>query len=67
MQSKSSDRKRGIHDVRQEIIHKDRSDLILHDSGGFEAGDESQIQAVEEFLKEKASQVRLADRLHVIW
>lgn len=67
MQTKTSHRSRGIHDVRQEIIHKDRSDLILHDSGGFETGDESQIKLVVEFLKEKASQVRLEDRLHVIW
>ncbi|KAK4888693.1 hypothetical protein LTR27_012432 [Elasticomyces elasticus] len=36
--TQSSDRFRGIHDVREEITFEGRSDLVVHDSGGFEAG-----------------------------
>ena len=67
IQTKSSDRKRGLHDVREEIVHKNRPDLIIHDSGGFEAGDESQMRAVGEFVTERSLQTKIEDRLHVIW
>jgi hypothetical protein len=67
MQTVSSDRKRGLHDIRQELVHENRRDLIIHDSRGFEAGDESQIHEVEKFVREKSSRTRIEDRLHVIW
>ncbi len=67
MQTVSSDRKRGLHDIRQELVHENRRDLIIHDSRGFEAGDESQIDEVEKFVREKSSRTRMEDRLHVIW
>lgn len=63
----SSNRSRGIHDVRQEITFEDRPDLIVHDSGGFEAGADEEFIAIEGFLKEKSAAVDVKDRLHVIW
>ena len=57
----------GQHNVEDEIRHEGRPDLIIHDSGGFEAGDESQMQAVARFVKDKSSRIRLEERLHVIW
>ncbi|KAK5168339.1 uncharacterized protein LTR77_006908 [Saxophila tyrrhenica] len=63
----SSNRTRGIHDVREEIRFEGRPDLILHDSGGFEAGADEEFQAIESFLKEKSNAVDVMDRLHVIW
>lgn len=65
--AKISKREPGIHNVEDEIKHKCRPDLIIHDSGGFEAGDESQMQAVSNFVKVKSSPVRIEERLHVIW
>lgn len=65
--TQSSDRSRGIHDVKQEITFEGRPDLIVHDSGGFEAGAEAEFQAIEDFLKEKSSVMDVKDRLHVIW
>lgn len=67
MQTVSSDRRRGLHDIRQELIHENRPNLNIHDSRGFEAGDESQIPEVEEFVRERSSRTRIEDRLHVIW
>jgi len=63
----ASDRVRGIHEIRQELTSKDRPDLIVHDSGGFEAGTADQFDAVEKFLKEKSTESNIDDRLHVIW
>jgi hypothetical protein len=63
----SSNRTRGIHNVREEITFEGRPDLIVHDSGGFEAGADEEFKAIEEFLKEKSNAVDVIDRLHVIW
>lgn len=63
----SMNRSRGIHDVRQEITFEDRPDLIVHDSGGFEAGADEEFVAIEGFLKEKSAATDVKDRLHVIW
>ncbi|KAK5726643.1 hypothetical protein LTR15_002530 [Elasticomyces elasticus] len=63
----SSDRFRGIHDVREEITFEGRPDLIVHDSGGFEAGADEEFVAIEAFLKDKSSTMDVADRVHVIW
>ncbi|KAF2164250.1 hypothetical protein M409DRAFT_56937 [Zasmidium cellare ATCC 36951] len=65
--TQSSDRSRGIHDVRQEIRFEGRPDLVVHDSGGFEAGADAEFIAIEEFLKEKSEVVDVKDRVHVIW
>ncbi|KAL9611274.1 MAG: hypothetical protein Q9167_004071 [Letrouitia subvulpina] len=61
-----SDCKRGRHDVQEGIVHENRPDLIIHDSGGFEAGDESQIRAVSQFVRERSLMPRIEDQLHVI-
>lgn len=65
--TQSSDRTRGIHDVREEITWEGRPDLIVHDSGGFEAGADEEFQAIEAFLKEKAEAQSITAKLHVIW
>ncbi|KAL8783816.1 MAG: hypothetical protein Q9213_004362 [Squamulea squamosa] len=65
--SKISDRKAGRHDVRDEIRHKGRRDLIIHDSKGFEYGDESQMREIGQFVKERSTMPNIEDRLHVIW
>lgn len=65
--TQSSNRMRGIHDVREEITFDGRPDLIVHDSGGFEAGAADEFQAIEAFLKEKSTAMDVMDRLHVIW
>jgi len=58
---------RGIHNVKEEITFDGRPDLVVHDSGGFEAGGDEEFHAIQDFLKEKSAAVDVADRLHVIW
>lgn len=65
--TESSSRERGHHNVREEIVDPNRPDIVVHDSGGFEAGDESQIQTVEDFVKEKSEVTEMEKRLHAIW
>ena len=57
---------RGIHDVREEITFAGRPDLIVHDSGGFEAGADEEFVAIEGFLKDKSNAGDIMDRLHVV-
>lgn len=65
--TQQSHRSRGIHDVREEITWEGRPDLIVHDSGGFEAGTDAEFRAIEDFLKEKSAVTEVHDRVHVIW
>ncbi|CCT76258.1 uncharacterized protein FFUJ_14106 [Fusarium fujikuroi IMI 58289] len=62
-----SHRTRGIHQINDELSWKDRPDLIVHDSGGFEAGGDDELRCVQDFLKKKSSETDLDKRLHVIW
>ncbi|KAG6905304.1 hypothetical protein DXG01_003580, partial [Tephrocybe rancida] len=43
------------------------SKFIFHDSPGFEAGDEAQLQTVQEFIKERANATEVDNQLHAIW
>ena len=65
--TESHSRERGIHDVAKEITFEGRPDLILHDSGGFEAGRTEEFDKIEAFLKQRSEAGDLKQRLHVIW
>lgn len=66
-QTQSSHRARGIHDVHEEITWEGRPDLIVHDSGGFEAGTDDEFLAIEAFLRERSTAETVLARVHVIW
>ncbi|KAL9079902.1 MAG: hypothetical protein Q9157_001241 [Trypethelium eluteriae] len=58
----SSDRKAGLHDVNNAFTTPSRPDLIIHDSGGFEAGGDEEIQNVKRFVVEKSAAGDIKDR-----
>lgn len=62
-----SDRLRGIHNVREELRWDTRPNLILHDSGGFEAGTNEEVNAVTAFLQEKSNAGDIGSQIHMIW
>jgi predicted GTPase len=62
-----SHRKSGKHNVAQEIRWHGRDDLVIHDSGGFEAAGEEEFKVIEEFLKQNSVETELEKRLHAIW
>ncbi|KDQ53136.1 hypothetical protein JAAARDRAFT_183441 [Jaapia argillacea MUCL 33604] len=57
---------RGEHDIQHQITYPG-SNFVFHDSRGFEAGSEKELQTVKEFIDVYATYERLRDRLHVIW
>jgi len=57
----------GKADINVEIPAKFNPRFVLHDSLGFEAGDVSNFEIVQEFIKSRNQQPDLKDQLHAIW
>ncbi|KAF8551834.1 GTP-binding protein [Imleria badia] len=58
---------RGEHDIEHEISFKSNNRFVFHDSRGFEAGSEDELQKVHSFIEEHAKDKKLPNRLHAIW
>ncbi|KAF8325361.1 hypothetical protein F5887DRAFT_1202439, partial [Amanita rubescens] len=58
---------RGIHNVQEEFSFKSNPQFIFHDSPGFEAGGEQELQDVLSFIQEKAKATEVKDQIHAIW
>jgi len=58
---------RGIHDIDNEMVFKSNSGFIFHDSRGFEAGGDSELRVVKDFIARRAREKKLSDQLHTIW
>jgi hypothetical protein len=57
-----------VHDVEKEITFPSNDRLVVHDSEGFEAGDEDKLKTVLTFVKARSrEECSIADRLHAIW
>jgi hypothetical protein len=55
-----------MHSIEDELFIN-QNGCILHDSRGFEAGSEEELQIVQNFVRRKSQEVLLGDRLHAIW
>ena len=56
------------HQVWKEITFPGQNEnIILHDSGGFEAGDVDGLEEIRKFIKDRLTKTTFADRLHCIW
>ncbi|OAX30789.1 hypothetical protein K503DRAFT_704807, partial [Rhizopogon vinicolor AM-OR11-026] len=62
-----SSRDRGYHKIDNELVFGSNPDFIFHDSCGFEAGGEAEFKEMKEFILERASTVKLNERIHAIW
>jgi hypothetical protein len=58
---------RGLHNIEDELIFTHHTGYVFHDSRGFEAGSEDELQIVQNFVRRKSQEKRLDDRLHAIW
>ncbi|KAF8325119.1 hypothetical protein F5887DRAFT_1065431 [Amanita rubescens] len=58
---------RGIHNVHDEFSFMSNPQFIFHDSPGFEAGSEQELQDVHSFIQEKAKANEVKDQIHAIW
>jgi hypothetical protein len=62
-----SDIRRGVSDINKEILSELNPQFVLHDSLGFEGGDDSNLQIVLNFIKTRSRRANLKDQLHAIW
>ena len=58
---------RGKHQIEDEVIFSNHDGYVFHDSRGFESGGEEELGIVQNFVRQKAAEKRLAARLHAIW
>ncbi|KAM0426009.1 hypothetical protein ACHAPT_008638 [Fusarium lateritium] len=63
---------RSVGTKREKVWHPitfpgENENLVLHDSGGFEAGDLKCVDEIHAFIKHRREQHDLADQLHCIW
>lgn len=61
------DEKPGESNIDDEITSDQNHRFVLHDSRGFEPGDEKYIDTVREFIKVREEMTQIGDKLHAIW
>ena len=59
--------KRGVHNIEREILFQTNNKLVAHDSEGFEAGQNSEVGVVTDFISRRAAMEDVNDKLHMIW
>ncbi|KAF8549884.1 hypothetical protein OG21DRAFT_1488196 [Imleria badia] len=58
---------RGAANIDQEFVSPKNERFVVHDSLGFEAGDERNIAIVKDFVARRKAKPGLKDQLHAIW
>ena len=48
-------------------MFRSNPNFVFHDSCGFEAGGEDEFKKMKEFILERASTLKLKERIHAIW
>jgi hypothetical protein len=49
------------------MVFKSNPGFIFHDSRGFEAGGDTELENVKAFITERSKNLRLQDQVHAIW
>ena len=57
----------GKSDIDIGFCDKDNDLFILHDSEGFEPGENAKFNTVMNFIEERSKRPDLSERLHAIW
>jgi hypothetical protein len=58
---------RGEHDIEDQLTFTNHDGYVFHDSRGFEAGDETELKIVQDFVRRRSLERDLNKRLHAIW
>ncbi|KAL4075289.1 hypothetical protein V8B97DRAFT_2022282 [Scleroderma yunnanense] len=58
---------RGEHNIEDELIFRSNTGFIFHDSRGFEAGSEEEVELMQNFLIDHATTTKLEKQIHAIW
>ncbi|KIM53245.1 hypothetical protein SCLCIDRAFT_32005 [Scleroderma citrinum Foug A] len=59
--------KRGWADIKKELTSQQNSRFILHDSKGFEQGEEDTLGVVTQFIKDRRNNEDIKEQLHAVW
>ncbi|KZT20581.1 hypothetical protein NEOLEDRAFT_1182434 [Neolentinus lepideus HHB14362 ss-1] len=57
----------GVTSIEDEIYSDSNLRFVLHDSQGYEHGENRNMQTLKTFIVDRCSRPRVADRLHAIW
>ncbi|KAI8634072.1 hypothetical protein F5Y19DRAFT_411898 [Xylariaceae sp. FL1651] len=67
MTEESTTYAQGVHDINKAFESPDHPGLLIHDSRGWQAGSDSELDLIAKFLRHRAFQKNPAESLHVIW
>ncbi|KAG1744542.1 uncharacterized protein EDB91DRAFT_1246668 [Suillus paluster] len=59
--------RRGDANIDTEFISEQNERFVLHDSKGFEPGEEDNLKIVQNFIERRKNMPALKDQLHAIW
>ena len=57
----------GISNINTAIIEKENGRFVLHDSQGFEHGEDENFKKVVNFLKARKDMPNVRDQVHAVW
>ena len=63
----TSETTRGTANIDREFISPTNERFVVHDSLGFEAADEQNMDIVKQFVARRKAMPQLKDQLHAIW
>ncbi|KAI1295162.1 hypothetical protein F5Y03DRAFT_410636 [Xylaria venustula] len=67
MTEESTTYSQGVHDINQAFENPNHPGLLIHDSRGWQAGSDAELDEIAKFLRYRAFQKNPAEALHVIW
>ncbi|KAI0906783.1 hypothetical protein F4823DRAFT_565423 [Ustulina deusta] len=67
MTEESTTYSQGVHDINKAFESPNHPGLLIHDSRGWQAGSDTELNEIAKFLRHRAFQKNPAEALHVIW
>lgn len=67
MTEESNTYSQGVHDINKAFESPNHPGLLIHDSRGWQAGSDQELDLIAQFLRHRAFQKEPAEALHVIW
>lgn len=67
MTEESTSYAQGAHDINKAFESPNHPGLLIHDSRGWQAGSDDELELIAKFLRHRAFQKDPAESLHVIW
>jgi predicted GTPase len=67
MTEESTNYAQGVHDINTAFESQNHPGLLIHDSRGWQAGSDHELELIAKFLRHRAFQKDPAEALHVIW